>query len=129
MPTEVEHAEKYRANRAILDGPPPLSSVSAPWAAIVAFYAALHLIEQLAAREGIHHTRHTGHASRDRYLAFHPDHNVLAASFGALLSASLVARYESAAAFAAAFPGDAVQSRLIDQCLAEIESHARLHLP
>jgi hypothetical protein len=129
MPSETEHAEKYRQNRAMLDGPPVLSSVSGPWAATVAFYAAVHLIEQLAAHDGIHHARHVGQASWAGYLATHPVHSVLVPDLSALLSASLVARYESAAAFTAAYPGDTVQAVLIDQCLAAIESHVRTHLP
>src|SRR5436189_531183 len=110
MPAEAEHAEKYQQNRAMLDGPPALSSVNGPWAATVAFYAAIHLIEQLAAHEGIHHARHTGQASRAGYLATHPVHGVLGSHLNALLSASLIARYESATAFATAYPGDTVQA-------------------
>jgi hypothetical protein len=128
MPTEAEHAEKYRQNRAMLDGPPALVTVSPPWAATVAFYAAVHLVEQLAARDGTHHARHVGQASRARYLALHPVHNVLGADLSALLSASLVARYESAAAYATAYPGDTTQRVLIDQCLAAIEAHAQTQL-
>ena len=129
MPDESEHAEKCRQNRVVLDGPPALSSVSGSWAATVAFYAAVHLIEQLAAHDGIHHTRHVGQASRAGYLATHPVHRVLGPNLSALLSASLVARYESATAFVTAYPGDTVQRILIDQCLAGIEAHVRLHLP
>jgi hypothetical protein len=105
-----------------------MSARSEPWAATVAFYAAVHLIEQLAARDGVHHARHVGPASRARHLAIHPVHHVLGADLSALFSASLVARYESAAAYATAYPGDTTQARLIDQCLARIESHVRTHL-
>lgn len=129
MPDEAAHAEKHRSNRSLLDGPPPLSSLSGPWAATVAFYAAVHLIEHLAAHEGIHHARHVGQASRTRYLATHPTHHVLSNYLIALFSASLIARYESAAAFTAAYPGDVVQAVLIDQYLAAIEAHVRTHLP
>ena len=129
MPNESEHAEKYRQNRVMLDGPPTLVSVSGPWAATVAFYAAVHLIEQLAAHEGIHHARHVGQASRAGYLATHPVHRVLVSDLSALYSVSRIARYDSATMFATAYPGDMVQTILIDQCLARIEAHVRVHLP
>ncbi len=129
MPSKAEHAEKYRQNRAILDGPPMLSSLSGPWAATVAFYAAVHLIEKLAAKDGIHHARHVGPASRAGYLATHPIHRVLYSQLSALFTASLVARYESDMAFTAAFPGDVVQTTLIDKCLAAIELHVAIHAP
>ena len=128
MPDESEHEAKYRENRVLLNGPPALSSVSSPWAATVAFYAAVHLVEQLAARDAIHHTRHTGMASRARYLAMHPIHHVIGPDLSALLSASIVARYETVAAFAGGYPGDIVQTRLIDTHLAAIETHAAAHL-
>lgn len=128
MPDETEHEAKYRENRELLNGPPPLSTVSRSWAATVAFYAAVHLVEQLAARDGVHHTRHTGMASRARYLATHSIHHLIGPDLSALLAASIVARYETIAAFAAGYPGDVVQTRLIDTHLAAIEAHATAHL-
>lgn len=128
MPDETEHDAKYRENRAILDGPPAFSTVSKPWAAIVAFYAAVHLIEQLAARDGVHHTRHTGSALRALYLATHAVHSVIGPELSALLSASMVARYETVAAFDSGYPGDVVQVELIEKHLAAIESHVAVHL-
>jgi len=123
MPAESDHAQKHRENRALLAGPPPLAAVSPAWAATVAFYAAVHLVERLAARDGVHHTRHSGQASRAGYLARHPTHHVLAAHLATLLSASIVARYEGPGAYAAAFPGDTTQRLLIDTHLAAIEAH------
>src|SRR5437899_3250684 len=104
MPAESEHEAKYRENRALLDGPPALSTVSGPWAATIAFYAAVHLVERLAAREGVHHAKHVGTASRAKYLATHPVHAVIGPELAALLSASIVARYEAPATFTAGYP-------------------------
>ena len=119
MPADHDHLAAYRENarlaRELLDSSPR-------WAVVVGFYAALHLVEMLAAREGVHHTRHSGTPSRQTYLALHPTHRAIGRSFGVLFSASLVARYESPAA-RDAFPGDAPR-RLIDSYLADVEAHA-----
>lgn len=123
MPTEAEHRAKYRENRRLLDGPPAFATVSEPWAATVAFYAAVHLVESLAAREGLHHTGHVGPGSRAWYLAAHPTHRVLRFPLRKLLWASSAARYESPAAFAAKHPPGTVQPVLIGTHLAAIEAH------
>lgn len=123
MATDAEHDAKYRENRAVLDGPPPLDALSEPWAATVAFYAAVHLVERLAARDGRHHTRHSGQPSRNAYITAHPAHRAVAADFMVLYSASLVARYEPPAAFAEGYPTGTVRTRLIDQHLAAIETY------
>ena len=125
MPTDAEHADKYRESRALLNG--PLRGAGA-WEATAAFYAAVHLVERLAAADGIHHSRHVGAASRAGYLARHADHVVIAPALAALLSASMVARYESPAAFAAAFPGDTVEAMLIGKMLLAIEEHVTARL-
>lgn len=127
MPTDQEHGTKVAANLTFLNGPPPLVGIDSTWAVTVAFYAAVHLIEQLAARDGLHHTRHTGSASRQGYLATHAIHHVLAADLQALLAASMVARYESQAAFDQAYSAAVVQSQLIDGCLARIQAHVLAH--
>lgn len=121
MPSEAEHQAKYLECLALLGGPPPLASVSRPWAATVAFYAAVHLIEMLAARDGVHHTRHSGVASRNWYVA--QRHPSIYANFSALYSASLLARYEPPAAFAAAYPGDTVEEVLIGRCLDALQTY------
>ena len=129
MPSDVEHQQKYAECRRLLDGPPAMSGLSEPWAATMAFYAAAHLVERLAADEGLHHIRHTGNPSRNAYLLWHPTHSAIAGDFMALFSASMVARYESLARFAAAYPSGVTQSQLIDVNLVAIEQYLRTALP
>ncbi len=125
MPTDAEHAAKYHEARALLNG--PLRGAGA-WEATAAFYAAVHLVERLAAADGKHHSRHVGPTSRAVYLANHSDHVALAPALAALFSASMVARYESSAAFTAAYPGDVVGRVLIGQMLSAIETHVAAQL-
>ena len=54
MPSSAQHREKYEANRHHLNtgnNGAPLSTLDGCWAATVAFYAALHLLDRLAARK------------------------------------------------------------------------------
>jgi len=67
MPTPEEHLIKYKLNRKFLDSNGGLGNQEERWATIVAFYAALHLVERLAARESRHHT---SHAIREEYRHF-----------------------------------------------------------
>jgi hypothetical protein len=56
MPSSAEHRAKHAANRQFLDtgnNGTPLSTLDGCWAATVAFYAALHLVDRLAARLNI----------------------------------------------------------------------------
>ena len=49
MPCSAEHRDKYQANRNLLNtgnNGTPLATLDGCWAAIVAFYAALHLVEK-----------------------------------------------------------------------------------
>lgn len=120
MPTGHEHAAKYRDNKAFLLSNGGLVNHHPAWAAVVAFYAAVHLVEQLAARDGRHNA---DHRDRDVYLAGHRDHNEIQADFAALLRASKTARYLPVNRYLAAFPGTATQALLIDGCLARIEKY------
>jgi hypothetical protein len=49
MPSASEHRAKYDHNRRFLNT--GLAATEPEWAAVVAFYAAVHLIERLAAAE------------------------------------------------------------------------------
>lgn len=123
MPTEAEHDEAYRENRAFLASNGGLHSTNPRWAAVAAFYAAVHLVERLAARDGVDNIRHTGPQSRQLYLSHHPQHHVLLADLTALRSASELARYDSLTVFQAAWSAADVQAQLIDGHLAAIESY------
>ena len=49
MPTDAEHLAQYQHNHTLLYANGGLWRASPSWAAVVAFYAALHLVERLAA--------------------------------------------------------------------------------
>lgn len=124
MPSLAEHNDKYADNMAFLVSNGGLISQNSMWASVVAFYAAVHLVERLAAHEGVHNRCHVGtFQSRQLYLAGHPKHSVILADFSSLRTASEIARYQSIQAFDRAFPGKAVEIRLINRCLANIEKH------
>jgi len=126
MPTPEEHLIKYKLNRKFLDSNGGLGNQEERWATIVAFYAALHLVERLAARESRHHT---SHAIREEYLAHHPQHSVIFKSYRQLQTASEFARYGSVGQFARYYSGNMVQNTLIDVHLVEIEKYAEAEFP
>jgi hypothetical protein len=123
MPTDAEHQAKYQDNRNTLNAHGGMAATSEPWAAVIAFYAALHLVERLAAQANIHHRRHVGRGSRRQYLAGHAQHRQILADYMALYSASMLARYDSLGTFQAAFPAGTVQPQLINGCLARIDGY------
>ena len=128
MPSSAEHQTKYQENRTFLDtggagGGGPLAASNGPWAAIVAFYAALHLVERLASRSNLHHMPPGAHGQRDRWLRGHPQHRVIHAAYNHLRTASELSRYGTSNQFARAYPGTTVQDVLIDQYLVAIENY------
>ncbi len=121
MPSSAEHRDKYLANRQLLDtgnGGAPLSTVDGCWAAIVAFYAALHLVDRLAARITLHPPTH---GDRLRFVATH--HRTIFADYNDLKTASEIARYGTLNQFNRTYPGNIVQTILIDQKLVAIEKY------
>jgi hypothetical protein len=92
MPTDAEHQAKYQDNRNVLNAHGGMAATSESWAAVIAFYAALHLVERLAAQNNLHHQRHTGPGSRLQYLANHAQHQQILADYMALQTASLLSR-------------------------------------
>jgi hypothetical protein len=121
MPDSAEHRAKYAANRHFLDTGnhgTPLSTLDGCWAAIVAFYAALHLVDRLAARVNYHPATH---ANRLRFVS--TDHRSIFADYTDLKVASEIARYGTLNQFTRAFPGNTDQNVLIDQKLVAIETY------
>ncbi len=121
MPSSAEHRAKYEANRHHLDtgnNGTPLSTLDGCWAATVAFYAALHLVDRLAARTNFHPG---GHTDRDRYVS--SQHRPIFAAYNALQAASKIARYGTLNQFNNAYPGTTVQDVLINQRLVLIETY------
>lgn len=121
MPSSSEHRQKYESNRQLLDtgnNGSALSTLDGCWAATVAFYAALHLVDRLAARQNMHPSNHT---QRNAFVVRH--HRSIWSAYNALLIASRIARYGTVNQFSTTYPGTDVQDILIDQRLVAIESY------
>lgn len=121
MPSSQEHRAKYEANRHHLDtgnNGGPLSTLDGCWAATVAFYAALHLVDRLAARNNFHPGNHT-----DRNSFVTGQHRPIWAVYNALYTVSRIARYGTLNQFNLAYPGTTVQTELIDKRLVAIETY------
>jgi hypothetical protein len=126
MPSSAEHRAKYQANRQLLDtgnNGTPLSTLDECWGAIVAFYAALHLADRLAAvaTPPLHPTPPGAHGKRLRFL--YANHRAIYAAYNDLKTASEIDRYGTLNQFSRAFPNNATQTILIDQKLVAIETY------
>jgi len=115
-----------KVNRKLLDANGGLWNSDERWAAVIAFYTALHLVESLASQEGC---RNADHKQRDRYLADHPEHCEIHEAYGNLHFAAHQARYGSIGAFARQFAGKAVEKTLINKHLADIEKYCEKVFP
>ena len=116
MARATEHQTKAEDNRQFLDSFD--AQVHACWAAVVAFYTAVHLIEQLRALDGQHSADH-----QDRLGHVQSSHRSIHDNFKQLFNSSLVARYGSNSAFFAKFTNDEVKGILIDTHLVAIEQY------
>jgi hypothetical protein len=126
MPNSAEHRAKYQANRQFLNtgnNGAPLSTLDECWASIVAFYAALHLADRLAAAASppLHPTPPGAHGKRLRFL--YANHRAIYADYNDLKTASEIARYGTLNQFNRAFPNNVTQTVLIDQKLVAIETY------
>ncbi len=118
MPNSPQHREKAVRNLAALA---TIDVALFPdWAAVMAFYRAVHLVERLAAREGppVHHENHHDRADyvRRRHRAIRDDYNTL-------FDAGLVARYGTIHQFESQFSCDYVRDELIGGCLRRITDY------
>jgi hypothetical protein len=121
MPSSAEHRDKHAANRQLLDtgnNGSPLSTLDGCWAAVIAFYAALHLVDRLAARLNYHPSNHP-----DRLSFVAGQHRPILTAYNALKTASELSRYGTLNQFSRAYPGTTVQDILIDQKLVAIETY------
>ena len=110
--------------------PAPILPRSIAWSSLrsallvakwIAFYAALHLVDRLAARINFHPTPPGAHANRLRFVS--SSHRVIFADYNDLKVASEIARYGTLHQFNRAFPATTVQDILIDQRLVAIENY------
>jgi hypothetical protein len=126
MPSSAEHRAKYEANRQFLDtgnNGSPLSTLNEPWAAIVAFYAALHLADRLAAAATppLHPTPPNAHGKRLLFL--YRNHRPIYSAYNDLKTASEIARYGTLNQFTRVFPVGATQTILVNTNLVGIETY------
>jgi hypothetical protein len=126
VPSSAEHRAKHLANRQLLDtgnNGTPLSTLDGCWAAIVAFYAALHCADRLAAilSPPFHPTPPGAHGARLKFL--YSRHRGIYADYNELKTASEIARYGTLNQFTRSYPGTTVQDILIDQKLVTIENY------
>jgi hypothetical protein len=100
-----------------------LSTRDGCWAAIIAFYAALHLADRLgaAANLQLHPTPPGAHGTRLRFL--YANHRAIHAAYNDLKTTSEIARYGTLNQFNRAFPGTTVQELLTNQKLVVIETY------
>ena len=121
MPNSAEHRAKSDLNRAFLDT--GLATAQPEWAAVVAFYAAVHLIERLAAVEPRGPIHHRTHSQRVAYLGRHPRHRALVHDYRQLQEASETSRYGTLRQFRNRYTAATVQSQLIDAHLVAVEQY------
>lgn len=120
MPNSPEHDASYRENRAVLTA--GFVASNPRWAAIVAFYAAVHLIERLAAAEQPRPVHHRSHKNRNKWLNRPGPHRAILSHYIVLQDASESARYGTLNQFQNRFAAR-VQSHLIDIHLVAIERY------
>ena len=112
MPNAAEHQAKVVHNLKFL------ASITDPafcdWLAVVAFYSAVHLVEQLCALQGHHNQDHRGRNRiiRQKFRAIHKHYRPL-------YNLSMVARYYQASKFKMA--AATVKAKMIDHHLEEIK--------
>ncbi len=122
MPTVSQHQGKVEKNRRFLA---KISVADDPeWAATVAFYIAVHCVEQLRAVAG--HADHWSHTQRLQYVQhfLKPIHG----PFTQLYNVSRLARYNTASDFFRQFSPDDVTERIIGGWLTAVESYTTTQL-
>lgn len=121
MPNASEHQDKCNHNRTFLNS--GLVASNPCWAATVAFYVAVHLVEKLATLNRTPPSHHTSHNKRELWLSRHPRHRVIFNEYETLRDASQTSRYHTLHRFNSMFPSSVVQAQLIDNCLVTIEKY------
>ena len=120
MPNSKQHRDKAAHNRAFLA---TINAKDFPdWAAVVAFYTAVHLAERLRTLLPNAADQHsTGHQDRLEFVQKH--HRTIHTEMHELFNASLIARYQTVNSFRTQFTPDDVQKILIDQYLVKFEQY------
>ncbi len=123
MATKEEHRAKWQHNRRFL------ATIQAPqysdWMATVAFYAAVHCVEVLLAKDGISHPM--THEGRNECLKRQNRYKKIWENYRPLYEASIVARYlsfqsQKHPSFDQWITPEQVRTQLIDTYLRQIEA-------
>src|SRR5437870_4722551 len=126
MPNSKQHQAKAQHNRTFLNS--IALDQYADWAAVVAFYTAVHLVERLRTRLPNPTEQHSvDHGDRLRFVQRY--HRSMHTEFHELYNAALVGRYETIGSFRTQFSEADVKSILIDTYLVEIEKYVASHFP
>lgn len=120
MPTADQHRVKVAGNRKFLATIPLHDHPD--WVVTVAFYTALHVVDQLRAALGHGHSR--GHTDRRAYIQQH--HPKIHPHYHILENGSLLARYESNSDFFARYQPQEITDDLLAVRLMSIENYARI---
>jgi hypothetical protein len=120
MPNSKQHSDKAAHNKRFLT---TITTADFPdWAAVVAFYTAVHLVERLRTREQNQTDQHsTDHQNRNEFIQ--KRHRNIHAAFHALYNASLIARYQTLEKFRRTFTVKAVQDSLIATYLESVQKY------
>ena len=117
MPTADQHQRKAEKNRRLLTG---LDTDAHPeWAVTVAFYVAVHRIEQL--RHALGHGHSSSHADRGEYVE--TVHRGVLRDYDRLYQASRTARYDSASEFFALYDAEMVRTTIVAGWLAAVDRY------
>lgn len=90
MPSEQDHLRVVSRNKAVLDYLLQDPDKCSEWIAVVAFYTAVHLVESMFARVGVHSS---DHRSRLNNLKSDRQYRNIYPAFRCLKQASEIARY------------------------------------
>lgn len=119
MPNSQQHRDKASHNRSFLD---TIAVDQYPdWAAVVAFYTAVHLVERLTRLPNAADQHSTDHQDRLQFVQRH--HRPIHTAFHELWNAALIARYQTVNSFNTQFSAADVRDVLIDNYLVAIEQY------
>jgi hypothetical protein len=121
MPSSAEHRQKAERNAALARS---LDVAAYPeWVAVAAFYAAVHLVERLAACGNLHHQNHP---DRSWYVQRH--HRAIYPAYQALFDAGHAARYATLNQFNRAYTPAAVRDVLVGTHLDAITRYVETYM-
>jgi hypothetical protein len=121
MPNQSQHQNKAKNNRQFLDSFD--WNAHPDWAAVVAFYTAVHLIERLRALDG-----HDSENHQDRLQYVQANHRAIHYEFHELLNASKLARYEANSVFHNQLSNFQIKDVVIGDWLVAIEKYVEKYI-